>query len=395
MKKILLILPIIFIFCGCADYKELNGIAITTGLAIDYEDGKYKVSALIANSQKAQESNKEGESGAIVYDGKGKTISDALKQIDTKIPKQLYYGHLAVVVVSSDIAKKGLNNVSDYLFRNPETTKRFYLTMTRKDEKAADVLKILSPLEQFPSQNIKLNIENADKRSAISIGMTYSNFIEDYLKKGVEPYLPTVEIYGNVKKGSSSKALESSDTKAIVGLKGIALFKGTEFISYTTENESRGINLANSSINEMIVSTKCDNKYMVTAISNLKVNKKVKFKNGNPKYSIKVKAQGDVQEINCDINLYEEDNLNKIDKKIEKQLENFIKDGIKKAQKEEVDVFGFGNLVYKKNAKYFNDIDDWNKEFSNIDIDVDVKIKLKTKGAIKQSIKGANDHENY
>ena len=27
MKKFLLIIPIIFIFCGCTDYKELNNIA--------------------------------------------------------------------------------------------------------------------------------------------------------------------------------------------------------------------------------------------------------------------------------------------------------------------------------------------------------------------------------
>jgi spore germination protein KC len=395
MKKILLILPLFLLFCGCADYKELNSIAITTGLSIDLDDGKYKVSVLIANSQKADESNKEGDSGNTVYDGTGKTISEALKRIDTKIPKQLYFGHLAVVVVSKDVAEKGLNNVADFLFRNPETTKRYYLIMSRENDKASDILKILSPLEEFPSQNIKLNIENADKRSAISIGMTYSEFIENYIKKGIEPYLPTLELSGNVEKGSSTKSLDSSDPKAIVSLKGIALFKDSKFISYTTDNESRGINLVNNKIEEMIVSTKCDNNYLVTAISDINTNKKVRFKNGKPVYSISINVQGDIQEVNCDIDLYNKDNLNKITKDVEKKLKKYIKEGIKKAQDNEVDVFGFGNLLYKYNPKYFNKIDDWNKVFKNIDISIKVNVDLKTKGSIKQSIKAVKTHENY
>ena len=50
MKKFLLIIPILLIFTGCTDYKELNNIAIVTGIAVDMEDDKYKVSILISNS---------------------------------------------------------------------------------------------------------------------------------------------------------------------------------------------------------------------------------------------------------------------------------------------------------------------------------------------------------
>ena len=80
MKKFLLIIPIIFIFCGCTDYKELNNIAIVTGIAIDMKDDEYEVSVLISNSKKAEESAKEGDAGTIVYDGTGKNISMALKK---------------------------------------------------------------------------------------------------------------------------------------------------------------------------------------------------------------------------------------------------------------------------------------------------------------------------
>lgn len=393
MKKIILLIPIIFIFCGCTDYKELNNIAIVTGLAIDLEGDDYKVSTLISNSKKANESAKEGDAGTVLYDGKGESISMAFKKIDNRIPKQIYLGHLAVVIVSEKVAKKGLDDISDYLFRSPETTKRFYLIMTREDEKASDVLKIISPLESFQSNNIKLNIETANNKSSISDNMTYSRFIESYLKKGEEPYLPTIKIYGDPEKGSSTKSLESVELKSFVGLKGLALFKGSKFLDYASDNESRGINIANGSTNEMIVETKCNDGYAVTAISSLKVKKKVKFKNNKPVIYLDIKAQGDLQEVTCKINLYDEKNINKIKDKTENKMVYLVEKGIKKAKDNETDIFGFGNLIYKKNPKYFNSIDDWNKEFSNLNIKINVDVSIKNKGSIKQSIKAAKYEE--
>lgn len=393
MKKLLLIIPILLIFTGCTDYKELNNIAIVTGIAVDMKDDNYEVSILISNSKKAQESSKEGDAGTIVYSGTGKNFSMALKKIDNRIPKKIYLGHLAVIIVSEDVAKKGLANISDYLFRSPETTKRSYLIMTRNDEKASDVLKILSPLESFPSQNVKLNIENANNTSSISDDMTYSDFMETYLKKGIEPYLPTIEIYGNEDKGESTKALESTDLKAFVGLKGLALFKDSKFISYATDDESRGINIATDNTTEMLVETKCDNGFIITSLSSLKTKTKVKFINNKPTINIDVSADGNIQEITCDVDLRQQDTIKKIENKTENKVKKLVSEGINVAKKNETDIFGYGNLIYKKNPKYFNSIKDWNKNFTTLDININVNINIKTMGATKQSLKAAKKHE--
>lgn len=393
MKKILLIIPILLFFTGCTDYKELNNIAIVTGIAVDMEDDKYKVSILISNSKKAQESSKEGDAGTIVYDGTGKNFSMALKKIDNRIPKKIYLGHLAVIIVSEDVATDGLADISDYLFRSPETTKRSYLIMTRKDEKASDVLKILSPLESFPSQNVKLNIENANNTSSISDNMTYSDFMENYLKKGIEQYLPTIEIYGSEKKGSSTKALESTDLKSFVGLKGLALFKDAKFLGYATDNESRGINIATGNTTEMIIETTCDEGYIITALSGLETKTTIKFKNNKPVVYMKIKADGNIQEITCDVDLKKEKNITKIERKTQKKVKKLVDQGIDIAKYYKTDIFGYGNLLYKKNPQYFKEIKDWNKEFVNLDINIDVDVDIKTMGAIKQSLKAAKKYD--
>ena len=87
-----------FLLTGCYNYNELNTLAIATGMSINYKDDHYEVSLLIANSKQAQVSSKEGESQSIVYEGKGKTISEAMREIDVISPKSIYIGDRKSVV---------------------------------------------------------------------------------------------------------------------------------------------------------------------------------------------------------------------------------------------------------------------------------------------------------
>lgn len=389
MKKILLIIPILLLCSGCNDYKELNNIAIISGMSIDMDKDNYKVSILVANSKTTEKSEKEGTSGNVVYEGTSGSISEAMKKIDSRLPKQLYLGHLGVVVISEDVAKRGVDDITDYFFRNPETTKRFYLIMTRKDEKAGDVLKILSPLESFPFQNIKLNIENSSNSGSLSDNLTYSEFVEMYLKKGVNPYIPTIEIYGDVKKGSTTKAFETTDIKSFIGTKGLALFDDSKLVGYASEEESRGINIVIGNAKEMLIKTKYYDGYVITSIFDLKTTKKVKFKNNKPIFYIDVKANGDITEVNSELDLYDKDNIEQLEYKVEKNIKDLALKGINKAKEEKTDIFGFGNLVYKKNPKYFNNIENWDEYFKNVEIKINVNVDIKNKGSIKQSIKGA------
>ena len=41
MKKIIIMLISIFLLSGCADYVEINDLAIISGIAIDYENDLY------------------------------------------------------------------------------------------------------------------------------------------------------------------------------------------------------------------------------------------------------------------------------------------------------------------------------------------------------------------
>ena len=182
-KNFLIIIILCFALCGCADYAELNKLSIVTAIGIDKSEDEYEVTLLIANSPKAETSSKEGEAKTTVYQGKGKSIAEAVKIIDKKTPKQLYFSHINVVVISEEIGKEGFLNIADWLIRHPQTRNRFHL-MQVNNNKAGDVLKIISPLESFPSQSIATLIESNKNSRSVGDTASYSNFIGRVLEKG-------------------------------------------------------------------------------------------------------------------------------------------------------------------------------------------------------------------
>ena len=100
MKIKILIIAILLLTTGCWNYRELNETALATGMAIDYDKGKYEVSLLFANGK----TKEEDKSQITLFSAKGDTIYEAIKNISLTTPKDIYISHLSVVIISDIIA---------------------------------------------------------------------------------------------------------------------------------------------------------------------------------------------------------------------------------------------------------------------------------------------------
>lgn len=396
--KIKLLIPILFIFIltGCWNYRELNDLAIATGIAIDEDVDGIEVSVLIANAKKAQVSTKEGESQTSVYSEKGKTITEALRNINLKFSKEIYIGHLSVIVINEKIAKEGLYPILDYFLREPESSKRFYSIIAR-DCKAKDVISILSPLESFPSQNLYFNIKNSPNSQGVSPSVTFSKFIENILKPGAEPFLPTVIIEGDPEEATDSDDLQKSVPSANLKLDTMAIFKDDKLLGYADEDESRGIDLVNEKVENTTTSFKYNNHYIAINLSEIDIEKYIDIVDDKVTAYINLKSIASIKEIAGDEDLNNKEIIEDIEKKAEEAIKNIIERGLDCALKKyRSDIFGFGNLVYKKNPKYFEKVKyDWDDKLNNLQTIVNVDLKLQTKGSLEQTIGGLlNDIKN-
>lgn len=387
MKKILIIITCLFM-TGCWNYRELDEMAIITGIAIDKSDDEYSVSIMVANSQKPESNSKEGESLPTIYQNKGKTLALAAEKLFLQSPKKIYLGHITAVVISDEVAKDGLYNVLDILFRDPTSRKIFYLLIS-EDTKAHNVLEIVSALEAFPSQDIKTTLSNAMDMQSISSAITYPEFISKLITDGIEPILPTIKIKGDIEKGKSEKSLEQMKPEAVTYLSNTALFKNDKLVGISSENESKGINLLLEQGSRAFVETKCDNNNVIVDIAPTKTNTKVTSKNS---ISIFFSSYGVIKEVNCDIDLERSKVMEDIEKETEKEVKKILEDAIKKSKELGTDIFGFGDMIYKKYPSYFKKKkNSWNDLYKNLNIDISVDIEIKAKGGLEKVIKEAND----
>ena len=377
MKKYLTILFIILLTSGCWNYRELNEFAIVTGMAVDYQEDKYQLSFLIANGNK----NESEQAKTSILTGKGITIYDAFKDISLMSPKELYISHLSVVIISEDVAKKGINNLLDYLLRDPQSHQNFYMVIA-KDSKAQDILSILSPLSDYPSQNITSNVATSEKLQGKISDASFNLFITKYFEKGFEPIMNSIIIVGNEQKGQTIESQEKPKQDAYTKLDTIALFKDDKLISWSTKEESIGIDMILGEVETLYFNVPCKNELAVIVSNNYKVDYSI---NKN-KVIINSNMKGSLIEVGCDIDLENENEIKKLEKSVENQMKLHINQAISLAKLNKTDIFGFGNLIYKKYPDYYEKINNWNEHFSNLDIEVNTSFKFTSKGTLEQSI---------
>lgn len=387
--KIIIALSFCFFLTGCWNYRELSDLSISTGISIDKEGDEYKVGMLISNAQKIQGNSKEGESQTIVIDAKGKTIMEAIKNIELKSPKEVYIRHLLVVVVSEEVAKEGLNKILDYLFRDPQSRKMFYIILAR-DCKAKDTLKILSPLEAFPSQSIAINIEETYDLQAIITKVTYNSFLKELLEPGKEPYINSVMIDGKTEEGEKEDNVKQTEPDAAIRMSTVGIFKGDKLLGWTSKDENRGINVLNGNIGLMYLTFDYKESPTTISLSTIKTKTSVKIKNEKPIIEVSITGTGNINEINQKIDLEDPKVIEEIEKATEKELKKNVNKGLEVAQKTyKSDIFGYGSMIHKTYPKEWKKMKkNWNEEgFPNLEVKIKTDVVLEHKGSLEKTIK--------
>jgi len=385
--KLFIILLIPFLLCGCFNYHELENLSICTAMAFDIKDNNYEVSYMVANSRKTDASTKEGQSQAVVYTGSGKTVSEAIDDLITKIPQPPYISHLETIVVSEDVAKNGVLNILDYLMRHPESRKKFYLVLT-KEVKASDVLKILSPLSSFPSNNILSNVKSSAEMQSITTLVQYNEFIGTLLEEGVNPILSSVTIEGDVEEAGKSESLNQTTMEANVIANTVGLFKDDKLITFATLNEDLGINFIRNEIKESVITLPCEDNYLSINIEKSETKFSVDFIDDKPKANVNVKTEAVLNEVNCKIDIKNSENLKKISDDAKKLIDIYINEAIMLTKNEKTDIFGFGTLIHKNYPKKWKNLkENWDEEgFVDMEFDVKIDIEVNGTGSLKQTL---------
>lgn len=386
-NKILITLIIPFLLCGCYNYTELEDVSICTAMGFDLNDDEYEISYMVANSRKTDASTKEGQSQAVVYTGKGKTVSEAINDVTTKMPLIPYISHLETIIINDKVAEKGLLDILDYLLRHPESRKKFELVLAN-DVKASDVLKVMSPLSSFPSTNIASNIKSSSIFQSISTEFEYNQFIALLLEEGINPILSSVTVEGNIEEAGKSESLNQTSMEALVVTSTIGIFKDDKLLKFSNLEEDYGINFMRNKVKEMILTFPCEDSYITLNIEESKTKLDIKFENNKPIGIININAEAVLNELNCKVDIKKEENIKKMEDAGKKIIEEYINKAINLAQTEKTDIFGFGTLIHKNYPKKWKNLkENWNDiDFINLEFEKNINLKINGTGSLKQTL---------
>lgn len=387
MKKFVLIIITLFILLissGCYNYKEINDMAIVSSIGIDKDNknDKYIVSAQIMNSKESEDSE---DSQITVYTNEGDTVHEALRNITLKSPRKLYGNHLSKIVLSEEVAKEGIDNILDIFNRITEVRNEFIITIVKED-KASDVLKVLTTTESIPAEYVKLSLKIADKTSGLTYATKLDEFISLYLKKGIDPVVPVLKIDKKEKKGTTINNITTTNPISKIVIEDLAVTNKGKLETYLKNEEVIGYNFLRNQIQKMIIPVKCDDENNYASILILKNKTKSNAAKKDNKYIINfnINSEAIITEYNCRKDLTDEKVIKELEKDTEKKIKRYIKKSLNKQKETKGKFLGLERIIYLDYPKYKNE--DYSVKYN-------AKVNLVRKGEIRNSVKGENNYE--
>jgi spore germination protein KC len=398
MRKSYVVLLMIIssiLLTGCWDRYELEDRANILGLSIDLaeehelreepevthriglfpeekRDQFYKVTAQVALPGKIKLGPEGGggegsEKTAWVIHTFGHTMKDAMANMQQQLAEKLYLGHLQIVVVSEDVAKKGLKEVNDFLRRDHEVRRTAWMVVNNKD--ASKVLKAAPPLETVPSLYLSDTLDNAVRFGKLPreyLGKFWIDLADD----GIDAILPAVKVIEN-------------DRLLIDGL---ANFKGDKMVGRTVPIEIGAfmtMKEKNPGGYSIAVSLGENEGVYLVKTQERKSKILVKVENEKPSATIVIHIDAILEE-EISANNIGGERLKKIEKEANEKMEDICNVLIDKVQEEGSDVLGLGSRVRSKFGSYWDEEvktdEKWSEIFKEMDIKVTVNYTIRRTG---------------
>ncbi|MBT2618876.1 MULTISPECIES: Ger(x)C family spore germination protein [unclassified Bacillus (in: firmicutes)] len=387
---LIMLITFLLFTTGCWNRRELNELAITLAMGLDItRDGQYLVTAQVVNPGEVAAKGGGSHSPVVIYQATGKTVFEAVRKMTKESPRKIYPSHLRILVIGESLAKKGIGKPLDVLSRDWELRSDFYVVVA-KGMNAEDILRVPTALEKIPANNMFNTLEVSEKAWSGTSAISFDKLIEDMVSEGKQPVLTGIQadIKGGKKNSLSKQNVEIIDTPARVKYGNLAVFKKDKLVGWLNETESRAYNKITNNVKSSIVNVSCPNGGTAAIqVIRAKADVKGKVESGKPKVDVNIRAEGNVGEVECHLDLTKPKSIEQLEKAYEKKVIQQMGNAIQSVQEQKkVDIFGFGEAIYRAEPKAWEQLKkDWDNEFQDLSVDVKYDLQIRRVGTVGNS----------
>lgn len=381
LRKIpfLLAVMISLLLAGCWDLKEINEIGFTVGLGIDKDGDDYQITTQIALPALLEGSGGGEEPPVWVVSGKGRTIFEAIRDVNTRSARKPFWGHLNVIVLGEEVAREGLIPVLDLLSRGQELRRSNYVVLAQG--KARDILEAQPKLESINAIYISHLIENRIGQS-VSPAVTINDLLITLSTSGKENVLPRIRALEQEsfrpppKEGENTKEGEEKP-KEILELRGSGVFKDDKLIGWLDEETTRGYLWVQGEVQGGVIVVESPVEPGALISLEIKGNKsriKPSLEKGKIKIDINVASSFNLVE-NAGTVSIGEDEMDHLRQRAGEAVRKEVEKAIQKAQEMKSDFLGLGEYVRVGYPEVWEGME-WSEVFPTVEINVVTNVEI-------------------
>lgn len=296
-----------------------------------------------------------------VFHGSGNTIKAVKTKAGLESGEPFASGQMRVALFTTKLAKKGLSSSFDTIIRDVTIGNLLYVGLLEGNGK-----ELLSG-KYTTSDNVAIYIKKMLEHNMKTGSLPNDNLhIQSYryYREGQDTYLPILK-----------------KKKDKIQISGMALFKRDKYVGKVKANDMfvfKGL-LEKHELDSRDFKT--DVGYVMINNIRSKPTYHVDIKNGKPSFLIKIRMDASIVELSKQISLEEKENLEKINKSIEKQLKKDAAKLIKQFKSLGVDPLGLG-AEYRQHYRPFK-LKEWEEMYKDVPVKVMYEVNITNSGVIE------------
>lgn len=338
-KKTLLIICIMiacFNMSGCFSYRDINRVLFVTTLMIDVDDGGNPI--IYAEAFRGVKGGTpDGMDERILFNGKGKTVFEAIRDMNSTSSYKLNYTQNQAVIFTQKAAEYGLENFIDLVDRDQELLIRPYIAIYPGN--AQDLMKLKITQEKYIGFFITELIQNIGA-SPRAVVLTLNDYFIQRVNGDKTEVITMIDI-----------PKDSLETK--LQINGGAVIKDDKMVGTLETTEGLGYNFLRDTLSSGLleVTNPCDiNKFVTLEISASKTRTEIKYSDNIVHLKKKIKVKVDFGEAQKDI-VFTQENITKIEERAEDNIKKACNVLFAKYKDDGIDIFEIRDKFYQKYPK--------------------------------------------
>lgn len=321
--------------------REISDMEIVMVAGLDKKDNGYEISFLKREEQAVTSGGGSGETSndTQVVSIEASNFNTAMNHLQTMTDKYITISHIKYYIIGEESAKEDFSHIVDTIARGNQIRldARVYIA---KGMTAKEFIKRASNTD-YKVEDKLYNMEDSFITERVSTEANVINMCHITMNEYGEGMASTLE-FGSVEDNEKESEIELSDEPAKknkkeipFGFGGAAIFKNMKLIGYLSTDETAIANYIKYNNNVNILKIDDNNDFISFGVEQINVDTDFKFDNNNIINEIVLNAtfRANYEEVKATVPVFNEKNIKKYEKKlnktVEKQLTNIIKKEIK------------------------------------------------------------------